>query len=856
MARGKALDSYQRKRDFSVTPEPAPRVSRRKGHRFVVQKHAARRLHYDFRLELDGVLKSWAVTKGPSLVPGEKRLAVHVEDHPLDYGDFEGTIPEGQYGAGTVMVWDEGSWEPDGDPHKGLAKGHLGFTLKGKKLGGRWHLVRMRTRRGETKDNWLLIKSEDEAARHLGDPDILEEKDRSVLSERRIDEITSSPRLRQWTSGKAAQEAGEAKGPRSRLRATTKEPIKKTGASRRRPEKQSIEAPSNLKKAAQLAWHPPQLALLCDKPPTDRSFIHELKFDGYRIQSIVKKGRASLWIRKGLDWTLRFRRIADDLEALGLDGLHVDGEIVVEDEKGIADFAALQMAIKRADQSHLAFYIFDLFAIEGKDTTRLPLIERKHLLEAILKARNYSPDLRYSVHFETSGDAMLEHVCRAGAEGIVSKKKDKPVAHGRNGDWLKSKCVNRQEFVVAGFVASSASSKSIGSLVLGLYEGDRLVHAGRVGSGFSHQLAQDLYKQLNASRVMASRFSDPLPREASRHVVFVEPELVAEVSFRGWTGGRVLRQASFKGIREDKDAREVKRENVTVLTGQVGAEDLRKHLTHPDRLLWQDAGITKEGLADYYVQAWHWIEPHIVNRPLALVRCPLGTGHSCFFQKHEWKGMGQKILRIRDPHDEEPLIAIKDFDGLMALVQASVLEIHPWGSNADRIKHPDRMIFDLDPGENVQWPMMIDAACEVYARLKESGLESFVKTTGGKGLHVVAPLTGSSGWDEVKAFSHKLALEMAKDTPQRFTATMAKRERSGRIFIDYLRNTRGATAVAAYSTRARPDAGISVPLGWSELTATVSAAQFTLLNIATRLEHLKADPWMELWKLRQKLPIR
>jgi len=703
----------------------------------------------------------------------------------------------------------------------------------------------------------VLIKSDDEAAREADDPDILDEKDRSVLSKRNIDEIAASPTPQEWTSGKPAQEPTESKGPRSRLRAASTNARKSETPKRETKKKDSFTTPAHLKNNAALEWHPPQLALLSDKPPSDPNYVHEVKFDGYRIQGIVNKGKPSLWTRRGLDWTHRFSRIAHDLGELGVDGLHVDGEIVVEDEKGIADFAALQMAIKSADQSHLAFYIFDLFAVNGKDTRKLPLTERKRLLEDMLKARNSSPDLRYSVHFETPGDEMLEHVCRAGAEGIVSKRKDKPVVQGRNGDWLKSKCVNRQEFVIAGFVASTASSKSIGSLVLGVYERDKLIHAGRVGTGFSHQLAQDLYKELNASRILQSPFVDRLPREATRHVIWVKPQLVAEVSFRGWTGGGVLRQASFKGIREDKDPHDIKREiAISAPEGSHAAPDLRAHLTHPDRLLWEEAGITKEGLADYYAQAWDWISPHIINRPLALVRCPMGAGQSCFFQKHEWKGMGPEILRARDPQDPEPLIAINSLDGLLGLVQASVLEIHPWGSTLDAIEKPDRIIFDLDPGENVDWGMMIDAAQEVRQRLKKVSLESFVKTTGGKGLHLVVPLTPKSNWDEVKDFCHRLALAMSKDTPQRYTSTMAKRERGGRIFIDYLRNTRGATAVAAYSTRARKEAGVSTPLDWVELSASISAAQFTLLNIETRLSHLKRDPWAELPKLRQLLPPR
>jgi bifunctional non-homologous end joining protein LigD len=619
--------------------------------------------------------------------------------------------------------------------------------------------------------------------------------------------------------------------------------------------KQPFVTPDRLKKAAALQWRAPQLALLSERPPTDPRFVHELKFDGYRIQGIVKKGQASLWTRRGLDWTEKFPRIAHDLEALDIDGLHVDGEIVVEDQNGIADFTALQMAIKSANQSHLVFYIFDLFAVTGKDVTGLPLHERKQILEDLLKARNHSPDIRYSLHFETSGDEMLKHVCRAGAEGIVSKRKDKKVSEGRNGDWLKSKCVNRQEFVVVGFTPSTTNSKSIGSLILGLYEGDTLIHVGRVGTGFSQNLAQDLYKDLNALRIAQPPFAERLSRDATRRVTWVKPDMVAEIGFRGWTGGGILRQAAFKGIRDDKDPHEVKRESAAG-TPIVSSNCKTRHLTHPDRLLWQDAGITKEGLADYYEQIWPWIKPHIINRPLALVRCPIGAGQSCFFQKHEWKGMSSDLLRIRSPRDSKPLVAINSLDGLISLVQASVLEIHPWGASIDQIDHPDRIIFDLDPGEDVTWPALVQAAEEVRARLLPMKLESFVKTTGGKGLHVVLPIAPNLSWDEVKNFAYALANAMAKDSPQRYTAIMAKRERGGRIFIDYLRNTRGATAVAAYSTRAGKEAGVSTPVDWTELKSLISAAQFTLLNLETRLSHLKGDPWEGINSLRQKLPAR
>jgi bifunctional non-homologous end joining protein LigD len=895
-----SLKDYERKRDFKVTSEPKPRRGRTRGSSFVIQKHAARRLHYDFRLELDGVLKSWAVARGPSLVPGEKRLAVHVEDHPLDYGTFEGTIPEGQYGAGSVMLWDRGTWIPEGDPHKAYDKGHLDFSLDGEKLHGRWHLVRMRGKPGEKHENWLLIKSEDDAARHASDADILEEEDRSVTTGRTIEEIGKDRKSRQWSSNKeaadeptaparatlspkrriaealrgspapkpaaaATKSAAAARKPTvakakpppakpsarktARPRAATKAVTRKRAHADTDAESHSPSLPSGLHKAP-LAYVSPQLAQLAERAPEGAEWLHELKFDGYRMQAIKANGEARMWTRRGLDWTERFQPIAEAVETLSSDGVHLDGEIVVEDQAGISDFSQLQDVLKQGHSERLVYYVFDLLALDGKDLRHLPLLERKSLLQSALEGCD--PVLRFSEHFEVAGGTMLAQVCTLGAEGIVSKRRDRAYKSGRTGDWLKAKCANRQEFVVAGFVPSTTSRKSIGSLILGYYRAKALIYAGRVGTGFSSDTASSLFKTLEAMRRSTPAFAATLPADARRGAVWTEPELVAEIEFRGWTGGEVLRQASFKGIREDKDPREIVREIArSEPVRQARAPTIR--LTHPDRLLWPEAGITKEGLCDYYAEAWPMIAPHVTRRPLALVRCPMGTKAACFFQKHAWKGIPDVIRQYDDPQDDEKVLGIEDLDGLLALVQSSVLEIHPWGASIDHLDQPDRLVFDLDPGEGVTWPEIVAGADEVRHRLRDLKLESFVKTSGGKGLHVVVPLVPTVDWDTAKAFCQSISLAMAKDSPDRFVATMSKAARPKRIYVDYLRNGRGATAVCAYSARAREKAGISVPLAWSELPATLSGEQFTLVNINHRLQHLKREPWPDFSKIKQTL---
>ena len=819
-----ALDKYKQKRDFSKTPEPRGRPRRAKsGDGYLIQKHAARRLHYDLRLEMDGVLKSWAVTRGPSLVPGEKRLAVHTEDHPLEYGEFEGTIPKGEYGGGTVILWDRGRWEPVGDAAKGYVKGHLEFRIHGEKLGGRWHLVRMTQKPREKTENWLLIKGEDEFARAEGDPEITEERPESVKTGRAVEEVAGEPPG--WSS--------------------------KTGQIER-PEAEALPVPKKTKKAGWPGFVEPALATLRPIPPSGRRWIHEIKFDGYRLQAHIRGGGAKLFTRSGLDWTAKFgKELVAALASLPVEEAIIDGEMTVEGPAGASDFSALQADLSAGRTDRLVFYAFDLLHMDGRDFRPAPQVERKAALEALMQG---APDLlRYSEHFEEDGELVLRHACRMSLEGVISKERDATYRSGRGKGWIKSKCSARQEFVVAGYVPSTTSRKAIGSLVLGYHENGRLCHAGRVGTGFTHKVAEDLFRRLQKLLQDRSPFAARLSADETRGVVFVRPELVVEVEFRAWTADGLVRHASFRGLREDRGAEDVVRESADAVSREEPQPVVR--LTHPDRLYWKDAGVTKQGLADYYAEVWPRMAPFVANRPLALVRCPDGVGGQCFFQKHAWRGMSKDILRARDPADkaDDPIIAIDGLPGLLGLVQGGVLEIHPWGSQLTDLERPDFINMDLDPGPDVPWPQVIEAALEVRERLSAAGLESFVKTSGGKGLHVVAPLKPRAGWDEVKAFAKAVADAMASDSPGRYVATVTKAKRKGKVLVDYLRNGRGSTAVAPWSTRARPGAAVSMPLDWSELTPAIGPDYFTVVNTPSRLAGLDADPWADFRKAARPL---
>jgi bifunctional non-homologous end joining protein LigD len=895
-----ALQTYRTKRNFDVTPEPRGVKAKAAGHQFVIQKHDATRLHYDLRLELDGVMKSWAVTRGPSLNPGEKRLAVQVEDHPVEYNTFEGTIPEGQYGGGTVMIWDRGTWQSEGDPHKGLKKGHLSFVLQGEKLKGAWHLVRIRGRPNEKKANWLLIKSHDEAARTETDPDILEEAPNSVVTGRSIPEIASGKgRKRVWNSNRPVREnvkAGSMRGV-----AAPDRPAKTARAPRRAASKKSTSKTRSKKTESDGSplpgFVPPSLATLSTTAPSEPGWVHEVKFDGYRIQARLEHGQVALLTRKGLDWVAKFPNVARAVASLPAPAALIDGEIVVEEENGRSSFSGLQAALKGARSDGFVYYAFDLLHLDGRDLTGLPLTERKAELEALLqRAQAAGVAVRYSEHFGDDGARVLQQACKMGLEGIVSKRTDAPYRSGRSETFVKTKCSNTQELVVGGYSPSTAMATAIGALAVGYYDHGRLIYAGRVGTGYSHAMAKDLWKHLHPLECPTPPF-DEMPRAERRRrdVRWVEPKMVIESHFRGWTADGLVRQAAFKGVREDKPAKEVVREVPAVVSmkdaGNTAAprsaaarssalatarktadtrgkrvpksassesaaqpgKDGDVRFTHPERVYWADVGVTKQDLAAYYRMAWEWMAPQVAGRPLALVRCPDGTKGECFFQKHASAGLDDKNLRTVIDRNKRQIIAVEAIEGVLSLVQAGVLEIHVRGSRIDRLDLCDRIVFDLDPGEDVGWSDLVAAARDVRERLTALDLETFVKVTGGKGLHVVLPVEGAD-WDTTKTFAQAVALAMAADSPDRYVAKMTKSMRTGRIFVDYLRNSLEQTSVAAYSTRARAGAPVSVPITWQELGRMKAANQYTVQNLEKRLRVLKQDPWADIARARQKLP--
>ncbi len=809
-----ALDAYRSKRNFKATAEPRGREPRESSNIFVVQKHDATRLHYDFRLALDGVLKSWAVTRGPSLAPGEKRLAVAVEDHPLEYGDFEGTIAKGEYGGGSVILWDRGTWTPIGDPHRGLKKGHLEFELEGQKLKGRWHLVRMGPKPRDKHENWLLIKGDDEHAHAAQDPDILEERPESVKTGRLIDAVAGEPPG--WSSKTG------------RIERTAPDPSAVDGAL----------------KAAMPRFVEPMLAALAKSPPAGDRWLHEVKFDGYRLQAQIVDGLVTLWTRGGLDWTDKFGAgVQAALRSLPLRSAALDGEMVVENASGVSEFSLLQADLSEGRHDRFLYYVFDCLYLDGYDLREAALIRRKELLNRLIDTGGGV--VRYSSHFEEDGRLVLQRACALGLEGIVSKLSRSAYVSGRGKSWVKCKCSARQEFVIAGYVPSTTGRKAIGSLVLGVYDGPSLRYVGRVGTGFSSGVAEALHGRLEKMRIPSSPFANRLGANEARQVRFVRPDLAAEVDFRGWTADGLLRQASFQGLRDDKPAREIVREASMASPVVQERPESSVTLTHPDRVYWPDVGLTKQGLADYYAEVWRLIAPFVVFRALALVRCPDGIGGQAFFQKHAWKGLNRNIVLVKDPAESESLISIRDFDGLMALAQSAALEIHPWGSTVTDWERPDIIVMDLDPGEDVAWPAVIAAAREVRSRLTSAGLAAFVKTSGGKGLHVVSPIKPKADWPAAKAFTKSIADAMAADSPELYVSTIPKARRRGKILIDYLRNQRGMTAVAAYSTRARPGAPVSMPLAWDELAPEIGPAYFTVRNTPARLASLAADPWAD-----------
>jgi bifunctional non-homologous end joining protein LigD len=873
-----ALEQYQRKRDFRKTPEPAGTAPRKKPEAaplsFVVQKHAARQLHYDFRLELNGVLLSWAVPRGPSLDPGEKRLAVHVEDHPIEYGGFEGVIPKGQYGGGTVLLWDRGTWTPlDPDPDAAYRKGALKFRLDGKKLHGNWALVRMdgRRARAEAKganghENWLLIKERDEAALPDSGAALVENQPLSVATGRSMDAIAAE-RDRVWDS----QHGGEIAGNPA-------------------PKLSQKSAVASARKRAMPDRVVPQLASQANTAPDGPEWLHEIKYDGYRLLARIARGEVQLITRNGLDWTQKFPALARALAALPVDSAWVDGELVALAADGTTSFGELQDKIARGDTSDLVFFAFDLLYRDGYDLTGAVLEDRKAVLAEIVP-RQATGMVRYSDHQKGHGPDFFRHACRYGLEGTVAKRRDRPYRPGRSSDWRKMKCHKSDEFVVIGFTEPSGTRLGFGALLLGYYDKEGRPHyAGRVGTGFNDRRLNELRARLDAIRRPDAPVA--LPKGVStKGVHWTEPRLVAEVRYSGWTADAVLRHSSFEGLREDKSAAEVVCEppvggNEAPLTpalspqagrgrdpraaregegqnsvvrardGSINFEGVR--LTNPDRVLYPDCGLTKLALAQYYAAIKDWALPHLGNRPLSLVRCPEGYDKECFYQKHISSGVPDVVGRVEiaDKSVTRTYLVIENIAGLIAMVQMGVLEIHPWGSTAARLETPDRITFDFDPDEGLPWEQVSAAAIEMREALAGIGLQSFVKTTGGKGLHVVAPVMPKLGWDAIKEFSRWVAERFVAAYPDRFTANMAKRARTGRIFIDYLRNTRGATAIGAYSARARAGAPVATPLSWEEVENGVKPDAFTVATVPARLAKLKSDPWAEMPKLRQSIGAR
>ncbi len=841
MADEDGLQRYHAKRDFSQTAEPEGRVGKARGHRYLIQKHAATRLHYDFRLELDGVLKSWAVTKGPSLDPVDKRLAVEVEDHPLDYGDFEGTIPMGQYGGGTVMLWDTGTWEPVGDPHDGLRKGKLVFQLHGERLTGEWTLVRMHGREGDRgRNNWLLIKHHDAIA-HEGDHDaLLGENATSIASGRTMEEIAEGST--EWKGGKSRRKAA----------APDEKTLKKARAADASREDVSMS----------LAFIEPELATLADEMPSGANWVHEVKFDGYRTVALIENGQARLLTRTGLDWTPKFQAIADELAKLPVKSAILDGEIVALDEKGASSFKALQDELHLGRSANLQYYIFDLMRLDGDDTTGLDLLTRKAKLKTLLDGFK-SDRVLYSEHFSYDSD-VLEHVCSLEYEGIISKRADASYASGRNRNWLKVKCHKRQEFVIGGYTEPKGGGRGIGALLLGYYAEEALKYAGKVGTGFDNETSMEVRRKLDALMQKSTAF-DTVPADSKRGATWVRPDLVCEVEFTEWTPDGRLRHPSFQGLRDDKPADEVGRDKPVHVTKAMSDPKPEKpapaaatkrsgkdaevggiRISHPDRIIYPDTDIAKLDLAQYYHAVADTIVPYIADRPLSMVRCPEGIGEQCFFQRHIAREQSPYLFDtgIQVKGRNEDYLMIKDAKGLITLVQWGVIELHPWGCKADKPDVPDKIIFDLDPDPEVSWSQVLKGVAEVRDRMSEFGLKSFLKTTGGKGLHVVVPLTRQYTWPTIKAFARAIAQSMEHDAPDRYIANMSKEKRKGRIFVDYLRNELTATAVAPYAVRARPGATVATPLDWSELKPSLDPRAFTIATVPQRLKSID-DPWAE-----------
>ena len=819
------LETYRGKRKFQHTPEPARTPRRRAspeaepGERhFVIHLHHARRRHFDLRLQVGGSLRSWAVPKGPSRDPSIKHLAVEVEDHPLSYASFEGSIPEGHYGAGTVAIWDEGTWSTDDSATKQLEKGHLRFELHGTRLHGRWSLVRT-SGKSSDKPQWLLIKGEDQYT------------DRG--------DVADDTPLSQWKLQHLREE-------------TAQSGSRKTTRSVRRP-----------KRGAETSKLSPQdfgfqLARLYQRAPSGADWLHEVKYDGYRMLAWCNGDDLQLLSRNHLDWTDRMPRIVEAIRALKCRSCALDGELVVFDSEGHTRFDLLQQEFTRAHADAAHYVVFDLLTLDGKDLRDQPLHQRKAALSRLLESAD--DVLMLSGFIQGEGSLAHARACEAGLEGIISKAVDAPYAAGRTDAWRKLKCVDSDEFVIVGYTAGKGSRGVLGALLLAEPRGNGWHYVGRVGTGMDEAMLKRVHDLLKPTRTAPSLVNPPDAKQLrGGKVTWVEPDHVVEIAFRGRTGDDMLRQGSFKGLRPDKspaDLRDSDRgSNAAETVEEMPVPDIA--LTHPERVLIEKPRVTKQKLAEFYASIADRLLPGILGRPLSLVRCPDGIGSACFFQKHGMRGMPESIRVGRQRNskgEDEEFLYVDGIEGVLGLVQMNVIEIHPWGSTIADLEHPDRLIFDLDPDPGVSWPRVKEGARLLRERLQAVNLESFLRTTGGKGLHVVVPLNPRPDWETAKAFSQALARTLEAEAPREYVSVASKARRKGRIFVDYLRNARGSTAVASYCVRAREGAGVATPLRWEELSKLRSGAQYTISNLPRRLKTLQSDPWQGIEEVRQALP--